>query len=72
MARRSFSLLLTPEGVLTFVPFSLRLVQEVVDGEEEVEDVEGEGKRQFFCLFVCLREREYDVCCVCCPADPVN
>ena len=52
MARRSFSLLLTPEGVLTFVPFSLRLVQEVVDGEEEVEDVEGEGKRQFFCFFV--------------------
>ena len=25
-------------------------------------------------FFVCLfeREREYDVCCVCCPADPVN
>ena len=57
MARRSFSLLLTPEGVLTFVPFSLRLVQEVVDGEEEVEDVEGEGKRQFF-VFLFERERE--------------
>ena len=28
----------------------------------------------FLFLFVCLREREreYDVCCVCCPADPVN